>query len=223
MRPGYLVPVHDLEAGDGIRTDNEMAQFTIDFSDRIYAVMGIRPAIYINGNYAAFILGGASASLRNQIAQPATNPPTPISPAAPQLWSARWPNQTNVPSIDVQNGEPKDTYAAIYGPWDDYGVTHPWTFWQYASTGRLPSYNSGTANLDFDVVRGGVEFLKDQLVPAVWMHNNNGDWSTHQLEQRQNTRRTRHRARTSRTRRHSNLAHSASSRSGWHRHNLRPA
>ena len=24
MRPGYLVPVHDLEAGDGARTDNEM-------------------------------------------------------------------------------------------------------------------------------------------------------------------------------------------------------
>ena len=53
MRPGYLLPVHDLEAGDGIRTDSEMAQFALDFSNRIYEVMGIRPAIYINGNYAA--------------------------------------------------------------------------------------------------------------------------------------------------------------------------
>ena len=176
MRPGYLVPVHDLEAGDGIRTDNEMAQFTIDFSDRIYQQMGIRPAIYINGNYAAFILGAASVSLRNQLAQPSTNPPTPVSPAAPQLWSARWPNQADPNSIDVQNAEPKDTYAAIYGPWDDYGTTHPWTFWQYASTLTLPSFGAGS--LDADVVRGGIEFLKDQLVPAVWMNNTSGDWST---------------------------------------------
>ena len=178
MRPGYLVPVHDLEAGDGIRTDNDMAQFTIDFSERVYAVMGIRPAIYINGNYAAFILGGASASLRDQLAQPSTNPPTPVSPAAPQLWSARWPNQADPNSIDVQNGEPKDTYAAIYGPWDDYGTTHPWTFWQYASTLNLPSWGGGAVDLDADVLRGGIEFLKDQLVPAVWMNNTSGDWST---------------------------------------------
>ncbi len=64
MRPGYLLPVHDFEAGDGIRTDNEMAQFAIDFSNRIYEVMGIRPAIYVNGNYSHNILGGASAALR---------------------------------------------------------------------------------------------------------------------------------------------------------------
>ncbi len=178
MRPGYLVPVHDLEAGDGIRTDNDMAQFSIDFSDRIYQQMGIRPAIYINGNYAEFILGGASASLRNQLAQPAPNPPTPVSPAAPQLWSARWPNQADPNSIDVQNAEPKDTYAAIYGPWDDYGTTHPWTFWQYASTLTLPSWGGGGVSLDADVVRGGIEFLKDQLIPAVWMNNSSGDWST---------------------------------------------
>src|SRR3989442_995145 len=36
MRPGYLPPVLDLESGDGIRTDDEMAQFCIDFSERIY-------------------------------------------------------------------------------------------------------------------------------------------------------------------------------------------
>ena len=59
MRPGYLLPVHDLEAGDGSRSDNEMAQFTIDFSDRIYEEMGLRPAVYTNGNYAAFVIGGA--------------------------------------------------------------------------------------------------------------------------------------------------------------------
>src|SRR6478609_1895367 len=113
MRPGYLLPVHDLEAGDGIRTDNEMAQFTIDFSDRIYQRMGVRPALYINGNYAAFILGGASAALRNQIAQPSAILPDLASPAALKLWSARWPNQADPDSIDVQNAEPKDTYTQI--------------------------------------------------------------------------------------------------------------
>jgi autotransporter-associated beta strand protein len=178
MRPGYLLPVHDLEAGDGIRTDNEMAQFTIDFSDRIYQQLGIRPAIYINGNYAAFILGGASATLRNQIAQPSAISPDQASPAALKLWSARWPNQSDPNAIDVQNSEPKDSYTQIYGPWDDYGVEHPWTFWQYASTGRLQSFNNGGSNLDFDVVRGGIEFLKDQLVPALWMNDSSGAWTT---------------------------------------------
>src|SRR5262245_34378021 len=56
MRPGFLPPTLDLEAGINERTDDQMAQFCIDFSDRIFAVMGIRPAIYINGNYAANIL-----------------------------------------------------------------------------------------------------------------------------------------------------------------------
>lgn len=178
MRPGFLVPVHDFEAGDGLRTDNELAQFCIDFSNRIYSKMGIRPAIYINGNYAASVLGGASASLRHQLAQPPATQPSVLSPCYPILWSARWPNQNDPNSIDVQNGEPKDTYAAIYGPWDDYGVTHPWKFWQYASTLRLQSFNNGGSNLDADVARGGLEFLKDQLVPAVWTHDGDGDWST---------------------------------------------
>ena len=178
MRPGYLLPVHDLESGDGIRTDNEMAQFTIEFSDRIYQRMGVRPALYINGNYAAFVIGGASAALRNQLAQPSGISPDLAAPAALKIWSARWPNQADPNSIDVQNTEPKDTYTQIYGPWDDYGTEHPWTFWQYASTGRLQSFSSGTANLDFDVVRGGVEFLKDQLVPALWMNDSSGAWTT---------------------------------------------
>ncbi len=177
MRPGYLVPVHDLEAGDGVRTDAEMAQFCIDFSTRIYEARGIRPAIYINGNYAANILGGASAALRDALAKPAALLPSVVSPAYPTLWSARWVNQTNPSSINVQTGEPLDSYLPIYGPWDDYGATHPWQFWQYASTARLPSYSTAK-NIDVDVVRGGLEFLKDQLVPAVWMPNNSGDWST---------------------------------------------
>ena len=167
MRPGYLLPVHDFEAGNGIRTDNELAQFNLDFSDRIYEVMGFRPAIYGSGSYLGGVLGSA------------TNPsPTQTVAAYPTLWTARWPNQSNPSAIDVQNSEPKDSYAPIYGPWDDRGVEHPWVFWQYASTGRLQSFNNGNSNLDFNVLHGDIEYLKDYLVPALWTTNDSGDWST---------------------------------------------
>jgi GH25 family lysozyme M1 (1,4-beta-N-acetylmuramidase) len=147
MRPGYLLPVHDFEAGDGIRTADQMAQFVIDFSNRIYAVMGIRPLVYANGNYAANILGNATASLRNQVV------------AGNTLWSARWPNQADPTAIPVQTGHPKDSYTPIYGPWDDApNPVHPWKFWQYASTARLNGYNNAGSNIDVDVAQGGTEF-----------------------------------------------------------------
>jgi autotransporter-associated beta strand protein len=168
MRPGFLPPVLDLEAGDGIRTDNQMAQFCVDFSDQIYAVTGIRPAIYINGNYAANIL------------QTATSPtPTLVVADYPNLWSARWPNQADPNSIDVQNGNPKDSYTPIYGPWDDPpNPTHPWKLWQYASTAHVNAIGSGASNCDVDVAHGGIDYLKDLLIPALWMNNSSGDWST---------------------------------------------
>jgi autotransporter-associated beta strand protein len=178
MRPGYLVPIHDFEAGDGIRSDIEMVQFALDFSNRIYDVMGIRPGIYMSGNYAQYVAGGGTAAQRSQLAQQSSSPPSVVSPAYPTLWSARWPNQTNPNSIDAQNLDPTVGFSNIYGPWDDYGVTHPWAFWQYASTGRLQSFKNGGSNLDFDVAHGDVEYLKDQLVPALWMSNASGDWST---------------------------------------------
>ena len=178
MRPGYLPPTFDLEAGDGIRTDNELAQYSLDFSNRIYDVMRIRPVMYINGNYAQYVLGGASATLRNQLAQPAAAPPSLTAPAYPQLWIARYPNQTDPNSINVQTGNPNDSLSSLYGPWDDYGNSQPWVFWQYASTGRLASFNSGNSNLDFNVLNGGTEYLEDQLVPAVWWNDTSGNWST---------------------------------------------
>jgi autotransporter-associated beta strand protein len=177
MRPGYLVPIHDFEAGDGIRSDNEMAQFCIDFSNRIFEKTGIRPGIYINGNYSANILQTASTALRDQIAKPAAARPSVFAPCYPVLWDARWPNQTNPDAVDVQGTNPKDTFSGFYGPWDDYGDANPWTFWQYASTGHLQSFNGGSGALDFDATHGDVESLKDSLVPAVWMNDSSGDWS----------------------------------------------
>lgn len=164
MRPGYLLPVFDLEAGQAERTNNELAQFSIDFSDRIYEVMGIRPAMYNNGNYAND-LEGASSSLEDEIVE-----------KYPVLWSAR-PIDFN--SVDIQTANPKDSFTPIYGPWDDgANPTHPWSFWQYSFTGRLNSYNNGNSDLDFNVAQGGTEFLKDNLVPAIWMDDADGEWTT---------------------------------------------
>jgi autotransporter-associated beta strand protein len=180
MRPGYLAPVLDFEDGNGVRTDGELTQFALDFGNRIYAAMGIRPAIYINSAYAQNVLAGGTTTQRNQLAQQPSLPPgLATSPTFPTLWSARWPAGPSEPYLgDVQNENPKDTYGNVYGPWDDYGVEHPWSFWQYSSGGRLQSFNNGGQDLNFNIANGGIEFLKDKLVPAVWMNNTSGDWAT---------------------------------------------
>jgi autotransporter-associated beta strand protein len=160
MRPGYLLPVFDLEAGQSQRSSAQLTTFCIQFSDRIYQVTGVRPVIYINGNYANYVQSS-------------------IVSAFPVLWSARWPNQADPDSIPVQTGHPKDSYTPIYGPWDDPpNPVHPWTFWQYASTARLNGYANGGANIDVDVAQGGMEFIKDFYVPALWVANGDGEWST---------------------------------------------
>lgn len=163
MRPGYLLPVHDFEAGDQVRTSNENAQFVLDFSNRMYEVMGIRPPVYVNGNYANFVLGGAAEPLRDEIVA-----------KHPDLWIARWPNQNDPDSIPIQTGHPSDSISWVYGIWDDYGDAQPWSFWQYTSTGDLNSHNG---NLDLNVAQGGIEFVKDRLVPAPWMDNEDGQWT----------------------------------------------
>jgi autotransporter-associated beta strand protein len=177
MRPGYLLPTFDLEAGDAIRSDNDIAQYSIDFSNRIYEATGIRPMIYLNGNYAANVLAGASTARRDLLAKPVAQQPSLAGPAFSKLWTARYTNQSNPDAINVQTGHPNAGLSSVYGPWDDYGTSQPWVFWQYASTGRLSSFNSGNSNLDFNVVNGGLEYLKDQLVPAAWWTDSSGDWS----------------------------------------------
>lgn len=166
MRPGYLLPVFDLEAGQSQRTANQLAQFSLDFSNRIYEATGVRPVMYINGNYANYLQGSSSA-LRGQLVQ-----------AFPTLWTARYANQANPDAIPIQTGHPSDTYAPMYGPWDDPPQPEqPWHFWQYASTVRLSSFNNGNSNLDGNVAQGGAEFLKDLLVPALWLADDSGQWT----------------------------------------------
>jgi autotransporter-associated beta strand protein len=177
MRPGYLPPMYDLESGQSQRTAIEVAQFSLDFSNRIYEVMGIRPSIYSNGSYNGTLANGTAAQ-RDELAKPPAELPSVISPAYPTLVIARWPNQANPTAIDVQNGHPKDSFTPIYGPWDDYGTTHPWNFWQYASTMKLNGNNLMASNTDVDVSQGDSEWVKDQLIPAVWMNNSSGDWNS---------------------------------------------
>lgn len=165
MRPGYLLPMFDFEAGSGIRTPSQLAQFAIDFSDRIYAVKGIRPTIYIGGNYA---------NPMNSIPESAA-----LVATYPVLITPRYVNQANPNSIDIQNTGPGDYTSTVYGPWDNPpNPADPWHFWQYASTAKLQGVKNGTANVDVDVAHGGMEYLKDHLVPALWLNNNSGDWAT---------------------------------------------
>jgi GH25 family lysozyme M1 (1,4-beta-N-acetylmuramidase) len=160
MRPGYLLPMFDWEAGSAQRTPSELAQFAIDFSNRIYAVKGVRPSVYIGGNYA---------SPMNAIPESAG-----VVAALPTLVTARWPNQTDPNSIPIQTANPGDYTSNVYGPWDNApNPAHPWSFWQYASTGRLNAYNG---NLDLDVAHGNIEFVKDCLVPALWTSASSGNW-----------------------------------------------
>jgi autotransporter-associated beta strand protein len=168
MRPGYLMPTFDLEAGQSERTANEIAQFSLDFSNTVYALTGIRPAIYINGNYSS-VLQSASFTLRDQLALPQGPQPSVVSPGYSMLWNARWPA-----SPDAQNDNPRDTASSFYGPWDDYGDFNPWDFWQYTSSGSV----AGISPVDLNVSHGDIEYVKDFLVPAVWMNDSSGDWAT---------------------------------------------
>lgn len=183
MRAGYLMPVFDLESGQAETTPSQLAQFTLDFSNRIYEVMKIRPAIYINGNYSTE-MQNATASQRNQLAQPVGSAPTMTGPAYPMLWNARYPDEANPNAIPVQTGTPKspspdyDTVNSYYGPWDDYGNSDPWSFWQYASTVSIPGINAVDSGADGNVAHGDIEYVRNYLIPAVWWNDASGDWST---------------------------------------------
>ncbi len=186
MRPGYLMPVYDMEAGSGADT---LAQFTIDFSNELYSKMQIRPSIYINGNYSS-ILQGATQARRDLLAKPATSTPSTSGPAYPMVWDARYyPTGTDPNTIPYTTGNPKDnpsTLSTMYGPWDDYGNSSPWSVWQYSSIVSMPGFNAVDPTDDGDVSHGDIEYMRDFLVPAVLWHDSSGnyhdgDWSTMSL------------------------------------------
>ncbi len=178
MRPGYLMPVFDLEAGTSA---NALATFSIDFSNRIYSVLGIRPGMYINGNHTSHLVGSATAGQLATIAQPQSQTPSVVGPAFPMLWNARYSDQASPETIPIQTGEPKHTYTTVssyYGPWDDYGNAEPWNFWQFSSTTNVPGFNTVDTGIDSNVAHGDIEYVRNYLIPAVWMNDSSGDWST---------------------------------------------
>jgi autotransporter-associated beta strand protein len=174
LRPGYLLPVYDFEGVENDRTDNQLADFSRDFSDRIFQVTGVRPIMYTNGSHAQNVLGDA------------TNP-TPAQTVAtfPNLWISRYPAGSGNPyQGDIQTENPSDTVSWVYGPWDDPAITNnpePWVFWQYSSGETITGIPD--PDTDGDVAQGDIEFVKDRLIPAMWSKDDelgvfrNGDWN----------------------------------------------
>lgn len=177
MRPGYLMPIFDLEAGTG----GTLMQFTLDFSNQIYASMKIRPGIYLNANYTNLLMQGSTLAQRDALAKPVSDGPSMVGPAYPMLWNARYANNSDPESIPIQTGSPKTTPTnnnGYYGAWDDYGDTAPWAFWQYASTVTVPGIDDVDTGIDGNVSHGDIEYVRNYLIPAVWWNDSSGDWST---------------------------------------------
>ena len=161
MRPGYIRPVFDLEGGASQYTKAALTDYALAFSDRILAVTGVRPIVYINSSYA-----------NNEV-------DTRLN--THDLWLARYIDPT---TVDVQTSDPPAAsgYPNVYGVWNPTYPTmpavKPWDFWQYTSTGRVPGIGGGNANVDMNVANGGMEFVKDFLVPALWTTDARGEWTT---------------------------------------------
>lgn len=156
MRPGYMLPVLDLEAGASQHSTTSLSNWSIAFSDRIFQAMGIRPIVYVNSSYA-------NSEVNSSVAA-----------SMPNLWIAR------PTSGDPLTTEPPAAsgYPNVYGVWNPtYPNTPspaPWKFWQYSTTGGVTGYSG---NLDKNAANGGMEFVKDYLVPAIWMNDSSGEWT----------------------------------------------
>ncbi len=157
IRPGYLLPSLDLESGAAQRSTAALSTFAVDFASRILAVTGVRPMVYVNSSYANVEVNATVAA------------------AMPDLWIAR---PGTVDPLTAQP-PPAASYPNVYGVWNPaypaVPTPAPWKFWQYDSGAGLNGY---TGNIDKNAANGGIEFLKDHLVPALWMTDAGGDWTT---------------------------------------------
>lgn len=160
MRPGYMLPVLDLEAGAN-RTTAQLSTFSVAFSDRIYQLTGIRPMIYANSSYV-------NSEVNSTVAASMTN-----------LWIAR-PSGDDPLTTEPPAALP--TYPNIYGVWNpNYPNTPtpaPWKFWQHATDVSIPGINQVDPNVDSDAAHGDLEYVRDYLIPAIWWNDSSGDWST---------------------------------------------
>ncbi len=168
MKPGFLLPVLDLEAGSN-RNAADLTQFSLDFINEISAQKGIVPIVYTNSSYNNDEVT-ATLAFTNTSGSPHTGVRT-------YQWLAR-------PEGDLLNGDPVAAagYPDPYGVWDPNFTTKanstdpavkPWVFWQNGSQGI-----SSAGTVDLDAANGNLEFVKDFLVPALWTSTTTGDWAT---------------------------------------------
>lgn len=154
MKPGYLRPVLDIEAGSA-RTSADLTNWALAFSNRLYAVAGVRPLVYVNTSYATDQL------------TPAIN--------GHDLWLARYtlfddgltPRPTAaeaaaaaLEALTIAPPTPSG-YANPYGVWSGT-ANAPWDFWQYTNAGQTPGISG---YVDKNVANGDVNFVRTFLVP----------------------------------------------------------
>jgi autotransporter-associated beta strand protein len=165
MKPGYLLPVFDLEAGNS-QSQSALTAWSLDYMNTIFNAKGIYPIVYTNSSYNNDEVSAAVA-WNNFGTTPKSDPKT-------FQWLAR-------PSGSLTNGQPgaATNYPNPYGVWDPNFITrtnsrdpaiNPWTFWQNGS---------GSPNgflIDHDAANGNIEFVKDFLVPALWTNHSSGSW-----------------------------------------------
>src|SRR4051794_24341998 len=169
MKPGYLLPVLDLESGNG-QTTAALTQWSLDYINMIHNALGIYPIVYTNSSYNNDEVTAALA-FSNISSSPHTGPLT-------YQWLAR-PGSASLATGQPQPALP--TYPDPYGVWDPNFTTRSasvdpsvkaWAFWQNGS---------GAPNgftVDFNAANGNIEFVKDFLVPALWTNGGTGEWQT---------------------------------------------
>jgi autotransporter-associated beta strand protein len=167
MKPGYLLPVLDLESGSSFDQPT-LTQWALDYISTINSAKGINPIVYTNSSYNTDEVN-ASVAFTNILSSPHTGERT-------YQWLAR-------PSGSIFTGDPGAAtgYPDPYGGWDPDFTTKsastdpavkPWAFWQNGS---------GSPNgflIDYDAANGNIEFVRDFLVPALWTNAGSGDWGT---------------------------------------------
>ena len=168
MKPGYLLPVFDLEAGNTANSAAQLTAWSMDWMNTIYNAKGFYPIVYTNSSYNNDEVS-AQVAWNNFGSTPKTN-------ARTYQWLAR-------PSGSLTTGQPGAAinYPNPYGVWDPNFIgrtnsrdpaINPWAFWQNGA---------GSPNgflIDFNAANGNIEFVKDFLVPALWTNAGSGDWGT---------------------------------------------
>jgi autotransporter-associated beta strand protein len=165
MKPGYLLPVVDMEAQFAGMTPTQLTNFILDMVTTIEAEKGITPIVYSNTSYA-------NDEVLKSLAFTGSTPRT-------YHWLAR-------PGSNGLTGDPPapGSFPNPYGVWDPNFVSrtnsrdpaiNPWVFWQQT----LNTTPAGLFLIDIDYANGNIEFVKDFLVPALWTADgDDDDWGT---------------------------------------------